>query len=730
MKRFVSTAICAGLAGMAGVSAAQDTPSAALEEIIVTAQKRTENLQDVPIAISAIGADRIEQLNATRLSDLANVAPGLSLDRGSANDTVYIRGVGGGGRNIGFTGRAGVYLDGVYIGQPSALNQPMLDIERVEVLRGPQGTLFGRNTVSGAVNIITAPPSGDFGGDVRVSGGNYDYRGVTAGVNVPLVEDKLLSKLSFSDERRNGFTTNLYSGDDVIGSLDLQSWRLGLRALPTDALTMDLIVDYTQDDSFRSGPESVSNLTGGGTTDPNAPAPFETNTNTPRIKEAVNKGANLNITYEFANEMTLTSISAYRDSSLFIQADNDYSPADFVYTRYSDDFEQISQELRIASPTQQRVRFVAGLFFLQETAETERIAFWGAGAGGLGLGLAPNSNTPSNARIVTDSYAAFGSLDFSITDNWILNAGARYTLEKRDLLFNLDGSTSGLIGIATLDNFRDDDEEDKLTPAVGLTWKISDTANLYAKYSEGFKSGGWNIDFLNRNQVRDLNGDGRVDFAFDTETVKSYEIGAKTELFDRMLRINIAAFQADYRDYQINRFNRFGGITVIQLSNAAEVATTGAELSIEAMPFDQLRLTLDAAYIDGSFENFPGGGAAGADASGNLLPFSPEWSGSVSAQYTQPIAAWSGDLVVFAQYAYRTDTYAGQENLPAQYLESRGLLNARIALRFAERWEVAVFGNNVLEEAYLTNRTSDFFGTRFVERGDPRTYGAEIAFQF
>lgn len=736
MKRFASTTIIAGLAGLAGPIAAQTVApqpaaNAALEEIIVTAQKRTENLQDVPIAISAIGADRIEQLHATRLSDLAAVAPGLSLDRGSANDTVYIRGVGGGGRNIGFGGRAGVYLDGVYIGQPSALNQPMLDIERVEVLRGPQGTLFGRNTVSGAVSIVTRPPADEFGARITASGGNWDYRSASVIADVPIVADKLLTKLSFSDERRDGFTTNLFDGDDVIGSLDLQSWRLGLRALPSDALTIDLIVDYTQDDSFRSGPESVSNLTGGGLTDPNAPEPFETRTNTPRIKETRNEGANLNITYDLPNSMTLTSITAYRESKLFVQADNDYSPVDFLHTEYRDEFEQFSQELRIASPSDRRARFVAGVFYLQETAETNRVAAWGAAAPLLGLGLAPNSSTPSDASIKTDSYAAFGSFDFNLTERWIFNAGARYTSEKRDLLFNLDGSNSGLVGIATLSGFRDDADEDRFTPTAGFTYRISDSTNLYARYSEGFKSGGWNIDFLNRNQVRDLNGDGRVDFAFDTETVKSYEIGAKSEFFERMLRLNIAAFQADYQDYQINRFVRFpGGITVIQLSNAAEVSTRGAELSIEALPFDQLRLTVDAAYIDGEFESFPGGGAAGSDASGNELPFSPEWSGSFSAQYTLPIPAWAGQLVLFGQYAYRTDTYAGQENLPAQELESRGLLNARIALQFAERWEISVWGNNVLDEEYLTNRTSDFLGTRFVERGDPRTYGVEASVQF
>lgn len=732
----LATAI-SSLLGLATAVAAQDQAPATgagireLEEVVVTAQRRPENLQDVPIAISAVSSERIEQLHATRLTDLAGVAPGLVMDRGSANDTVTIRGVGGGGRNIGFGGRAGVYLDGVYIGQSSALNQPMLDIERIEVLRGPQGMLFGRNSVSGAVSIVTRPPGEEFEASLLAAAGNESYHKYSLVANAPLIEDRLLAKIAFADEQRDGFTKNLYSGDRVIGSLDLQSWRLGLRALPSDALTIDLFVDYTQDDSFRSGPESISGLTGGGLTDPNAPKDFETNTNTPRIKEARNKGVNLNVTYDLANGATLTSITAYRESELFVQADNDYSPADFVLTRYDDAFDQFSQELRIASAADQRARFVAGLFYLDEKAETDRRAGWGAASPGLGLGLVANTWTPAAARIDTQSYAVFGSFDFDLTDRWTFNSGLRYTREERDLLFNLDGSTSGLVGIATLDGFRDDESEDHLTPSVGFTFAASDTVNLYLRYAEGFKSGGWNVDFLNNNQVQDLDGNGRVDFAFLTEEVKSYELGAKAEFLDRRLRANVAVFQADYEDYQINRFMQFpGGITVIQLSNATEVDTTGVELSLEVLPVERLLLTLDAAYIDATFDSFPGGGAAGADASGNELPFAPKWSGSVSAQYGIPLGAWDSELVLFGQYTYRDATYAGQENLPTQELEVRRLLNARVSLEIGDRWVVSAFGNNVLDEDYLTNQTRDFFGTRFVERGDPRTYGLEVSVHF
>lgn len=718
----------------AGSASAQTAPaetedSAGLSEIVVTAQKRSENLQDVPIAISAVGGDRVDALHATRLSDLTGVAPNFSVER--ANGAVYIRGVGGGGRNIGFGGRAGVYLDGVYIGQVASLNQTLLDIDRIEVLRGPQGHLFGRNTVSGAVNIVTRAPSNDFGGELSAGIGNSDYRSVGVQLNLPVVEDKIMAKASFGYERRDGFTRNLFNGDRTIGSLDTQSYRFGVRLKPTERLTIDLSADYMRDFSFRGGPEAISGLTGGGAIDPGAPKPFETNTNTPRFKHAKTGGTSANIDYEIGDHV-LTSITAFRDSRLAIQADNDYSSADFIHTLYVDRFSQFSEELRIASPTDGRLRYVAGVFYMDETAKTRRTAFWGVAAGALGLGIPLNSSTPSSARIGTRSIAAFGSIDFDLLDQLTLNLGGRYTHERRKILFNLDGSNSGLVGIATLNNFRDQDTENRFTPSLGVTFKPVETVNIYAKYATGFKSGGWNVDFLNRNQVRDLNGDGRADFAFDTETVKSYEIGLKAEMFDRRLRTNLAAFIADYDNYQINRFYLFpGGITVIQLSNAAKVHTKGVEASIEAAPVRDLKLTFDAAYMDASFKSFPGGGAAGADASGNRLPFSPKWSGSVSAEYGLDLPGMDSRLSLFGQYSYRSRTFSGQENLANQRLENRKLVNARITFaHMGSGLEFSLWGVNLTNDLFTVNRAADFLGTRFVERGEPRTYGIEAKYRF
>ncbi len=701
-----------------------------LEEVVVTAQKRTENLQDVPIAVSAVGAERVEQLHATRLADLTAVAPNFSVEK--ANGTVYIRGVGGGGRNIGFGGRAGVYLDGVYIGQAAALSQSLLDIDHVEVLRGPQGHLFGRNTVSGAANIITRAPAAEFGGEVTLGAGNLEYRSLGLRADLPIVEDKVLAKLSVGLEKRDGYTRNLFDDDRVIGSLDSQSYRGAIRLLPNEKVTVDVSADYMRDKSFRGGPESVSGLTGAGLVDPLAPNAYEVNTNTPRFKHVETGGGAVNVNYEQDDGSAITSITAYRTSRSAVQADNDYTPIDFLHTLYEDEFRQLSQELRIASSDEGRLRYVAGVFLLSEEADTKRVAAWGAAAVGLGLGLAPNSSTPSSAGIRTTSYALFGSLDYDLTERLTVNLGGRYTIEQRKLRYDLDGSNSGLVGIATLKGFKDEDEENRFSPSIGATFKATDDLNLYAKYSTGFKSGGWNVDFLNKNQVKDLNGDGRADFAFDTETVQSYEIGAKAELFERRLRLNAAVFAANYDDYQINRFVQFpGGITVIQLSNAAKVETKGVEVSFEAAPIRNLLLTLDAAYMDAAFDDFKGGGPGGADASGNALPFSPKWSGTASAQYTFDLPSLGSELTLFGQYAYRAETYAGQENQDNQRLGERKLVNARATFtHLGTGLSVSVWGSNITDQDYLTNRTADFLGTKFVERGEPQTYGLEVTARF
>ena len=703
------------------------TTAAAVEEVVVTAQKREQNLQDVPIAITAISQDRLSQLGASRLSDLSNRAPNFLIEKFANAETVFIRGVGGGGRNIGFGGRAGVYIDGVYTGQVGAIDQALADIQRVEILRGPQGTLFGRNSVSGAVNIITREPSSTFTAGIDLKGGNYDERSLSANVSGPIVPDRVLAKLSVFRETRDGYVTNLFDNSTRGGQIDGASVRGALRLLPTDKLTVDIAADYSRDKSQVAPIESISTPTGGGLIDPSAPALFQVNENTPRIRDNKDFGVSVTGLYRLPADLALTSITAFRAVNSYRQADNDYSPLDLLASHYADRFNQFTEELRIASPSTGRLRYVAGVYYLDELALTGRDVTVGKDAVGR-LPAAPGP-VPSSARIRNRSIAAFGNFDFDIAGPLTLNAGARFTHEHRTLLFNLDGSKSGGFGIGVLTNFHDAASEDHVSPTVGLTYKLSPDASLYAKYSNGFKSGGWNVDFLTRAQVVDQPGQTGTPFAFKTETANSYEIGAKTELFERRLRINGAAFLASYSDYQINQF--VGATGIVQLTNAAKVDTSGLELSAEARLTPDLRLTADGAWLRTKFASFPHGGALGADATGNRLPFAPRFSGAVGGEYILPFELAGGRFSLFYQYSYRGFSYASQENiLPGQALPSHGLSSGRVSwLSANRRYEIALYGDNIGDHHYIVNQGKDLLGTNLIAWGEPLTWGVELKAQ-
>ena len=255
---------------------------------------------------------------------------------------------------------------------------------------------------------------------------------------------------------------------------------------------------------------------------------------------------------------------------------------------------------------------------------------------------------------------------------------------------------------------------------------------VYATYAEGFKSGGWNVDFLSRDQLSPLPGSNDAPFAFDTEHVRSYEVGVKSEWLDHRLRVNLAAFAADYRDFQTNQFVALpSGRTVLFLTNAAKVATHGVELSVEARPIDALRLAVDAAWIDAEFDSFPRGGIAGGDATGNELPYSPEFSGALRATYRLPFGFAGGSFGMLAQYSYRSSSFSGQENSPDQAMDSYDLVGARIGWdRDDGSLGIALWGENLGDELYLTNRVRDFVGTQAISFGEPRTYGVEIRASF
>ena len=716
----------ASITAVPAAAAAEDGGQVA--DVVVTARQRPESLSQTPLALRVLSGEGIERLQAVQLADLTDAAPNFSIEPLNGLQTVLIRGAGGGGRNIGFGPRTAVYLDGVYTALPSALDRSLLDAERVEVLRGPQGALFGRNTVSGAVAIVSRAPAPQAAADVRLWTGSRRDVGGFAAADLPMAGGLVLTHLSALRETRDGFTTNLYDGSRGVGSLDLQSYRAAARLQASERLRFDLSGDYALDRSQRDGFEAVSSTFGTGAADPFAPARFQIDENTPRVRRDTQAGAALTTRYDLPENGAWTAITAYRFTGAERRSDNDYSPLDILSTDYHDRFGQFSQELRLASGDAGRLTYVAGVFYLHEAARSDRAAEFGRD---VSLpGVSPGAVVPNRSHIDSSSAAAFANLDYRLAPQWSLSAGLRYNLERRRLVFDQDGRGSGVLRIASLTNFRDRGGENRATPVLSLSYAPAPRLTAYLRYAEGFKSGGWNVDFLNTAQVAPIPGSASAPFAFGPETVRAYEAGLKGGFWGGRAHADLTVFAMAFRGYQVNKLIAYpNGLNVIQLTNASSAHSSGVELSADVQPAKFLRLTLDAATLDAHFGAFPGGGAAGADASGNRLPFSPRLTVSGGIELTAPVRF--GSVVLFVRERSRSAVYAGQENTPDERVPAYQVLDLRLSWRApGERVAVALWARNLADARYLSNRVRDFLGTETVTWGEPRTLGVEVSGRF
>ena len=542
---------------LSSAAMAQQGSAFALEEVLVTAQKRSESMQDVPISVQAFSANAIERLGANTLSDLGTAAPSLEfggLGKGSQQQ-MGMRGVVDFARNVGIDSRMGVYIDGVFQGRSYASDVPLLGLESVEILRGPQGTLFGKNTETGAISLNTKKPSDQFEAQLGAEAGRDSMLKGTAYVNGPLT-DKLLGSFSGSYQEADGYYKNLTLNEDV-GDYDTAAVRGQLRFEANDQLDLTLASDYYKKHSDL--PLAV-----------NAELePYRTVQNFVTTDDSESYGFALTGNYAFANDYTLTSITSYRHAEFDTYADDDYSPIDILAANFDEDADQWSQEIRVATPQNEKYDWVGGLYYFSSDLKTDRKLYAfedfynvviGPPLDAYATQLAGYTAVP--AKVNTDTYAAFFHGNYRFTEKLELTAGIRYTKEEKDVNWNqinvqadpataaaLEAATGapitqapyGLIG-AVNSSYKDDLDEDDWSPTVGLNYFYSDDTMLYAKYSRGYKSGGWNADFMTA---------GLEYFPYDSESVDSYEIGLKSTMFEDSLRLNMAAFHAEYDDYQV-----------------------------------------------------------------------------------------------------------------------------------------------------------------------------------
>lgn len=720
-----------------------------IETITVTSQKRIERLIDVPISVTNVGQEELKQRGIKKLQDIGDTAPNIKMSQGSDfGASISIRGVGASSRNIGFDSRVGVYIDGVYLGQSPAINQGLVDLERVEVLRGPQGTLFGKNTIAGAINLISQEPIDEFEGSININAGSNNLREYNLKLNVPL-GDTTAAKVFLNKSEEDGYMKNTYLNTRP-GGKDNLSGRVNLVSQLTDNLQLSFSSDYsTQDISVYSSKgvtgvfgtsgahpldallESVYGDVLGGT----AYKKYEYYQDNDVFEDITIWGSSLTLDYSMNNDFSLKSITAYRDTSMSTQIDSDHSVADFLRTPYTDIYQQTSQEFQLISPDGEAFKYILGAYLFSLNSTTDRDAMGGPLIAALGI----NPALPVVAidgKVDTTSYALFANGSYDLNEDLVLGFGVRYSSETKEVDWSIDGSNSSVFNMAN-DRVLDERTDTNVSPSLNINYSLTENSQAYARVSTGFKSGGYNLDFVTTDQIG-------LGIEFDKETVTSYELGYKAELMDYRLRLNTALFYAAYEDYQVNQYvDLGGGRTALSITNAAEVITQGLEIELDYQMTDNFKVSGSLGLLDATFDSFPAGGTGGSDASGNELPGAPKVSASLSLQYYQEVEAISSSIMYRVDYSYTSARYTGINNddiyeIPGtsetvEYgkADAFSLVNARISLiTDSGDWEVSLWGRNLTDSDHLIGSGREFFGGILASYAKPRTFGIEAKYNF
>lgn len=728
--------------------AGDGTPNLQIAEVIVTARRRSESLQDVPISVSAFDARRIEELQAENISGLQNAVPNLYLDRGDgANTVVFIRGIGQNDSLAFADAGVGIYVDDVFIARSQAAFLDLFDVDRVEVLRGPQGTLYGRNTIGGAIKFVSAEPPERFGLYAEAGGGNYDFSTLKARLGGPLVEDVLRGKIAVSAINRSGFATNSDGEDD--GDTKSLAWRGTLAFTPTDRLRVSLSVDGKRDrpDTSRS-PVRETSVTGfadpiGAPTSPTtfAPAtdPYRVDVNANRMSDLTAYGVALKAGFELSDAWSIESITSYREMDFDLTLDTDGSPLPILDILVLQDQDQFSQELRATYDAHQGFTLVAGLYYFRD----DDLTFSGVDNASLSVfgfpvtlfGLATSSLADTHQ--ITKSYAAFADASYDLTQRLTVSAGVRYTYEEKEsqrrfenffdpAISMVDNTPPFLSGVGVAGApISGKADFDAVTPKLSVSYRASDDAMFYASAARGFKSGGFD-------------GRGTSDFAFqpfDPETVWGYEVGLKSTWADGRVVANAAVFYNDYQDLQVTSFGAdpVSGTFVSLFTNAAKARTEGAELELAVRASAGLTLNASLGYLDAKYEEFETlVGGVGTDVSDRGMVNAPEWSGSLGVTYEHPISA---SLVgaVHIDGAYRGKTYTEITASEVLAQDDYVMTNAFASLKTDdERWELRGGVQNLTDEKVRVQgfNLSEFPGYQLAFYSARRTWGLHLVYRY
>jgi len=741
-------------------TAAPAAERAALEEIVGTAQKREEAYLDVPVSVNTITGEVLDIAQTDDFQDLAAISPSITYTRsgGMRGDGVLIRGIGTTAFQSGVEPTVSTVVDGVVLGRTGSFLSDLVDIERVEVLRGPQGTLFGKNASAGVVNVITKRPTEEAEAMIRVKGTSDDQQTIEALISGRLT-DTINGRLTVYGKQFEGFVDNQFTGETINGD-DSYGARGKLDIALSDRASLLLIGDYSEQerDCCAFTPRNVGaipqfnpllgvDLAGV----PVGEANNNVLLNTPILSDMNQAGLSAEFTYDF-DSFTFTSITAWRNWKISTEQDVDSMPfGEPTYGRLlitsnggNTEQDQYSQEFQISSTAWSDLTLTAGAFFwVQDLDRYFQRELQICAAPGFDPALPPDTACGFgltqfgffNTSVDTTNAAVFGQADWTFAPDWTATFGLRYTYD--DLEFDFDRPTGPIafpaVPAATFDGGDDDTD---LSGKAALRWQASNQWMFFGSYTRGYKSQGFDIIFgMTPDRAQPV----------DPETSDAFELGAKAELFDNRLRLGVTAFHTTFDDFQGQAFDDTEGAFV--LTSAGSVITRGVELDITALPVPNLFLTGGVAYTDAFYDDFPNGpcwtgqsaaeGCVGGvqDLEDGDVPNSPDLKFTLQGRYDIELGA-PFDAFVSSAYRWQDDVNSAVNQRPSLDIDSYGVWDLTLGLESDDgAWEASIFAKNLLDDEYTNIVIETVFdsvsGTsQFLDRDFRRYLGATVTWRY
>ncbi|MBA3069061.1 MAG: TonB-dependent receptor [Hyphomonas sp.] len=676
-----------------------------LGQVIVTARRREESLKDVPGSVTAISADDIAQFAATEIGDLQSSVPNIVLHEGDAQNTVaYIRGVGQLDSLAFADPGVGIYLDDVYLGRAQGSFLDVFDVERIEVLRGPQGTLYGRNTIGGAIKFVSRAPSETPEFSASATLGNYNQTDLTLGASGPIAGDRLLGKAAVAYLSRDGYADNTITGEDD-GDRNTLAWRGSLLANISDNFRILVAADGSTDNPDTSRTPARETAVFGAF----APStdPFKVEADFNDLSDLSVQGISAKATWDVSDSLSLVSTTAYREMEYDAHLDLDATGSPLFGVFVFEDQNQFSQEIQ-ANYEAGPVSAVGGIYYFDEEDVTE--------SGIFGPDIAFVSNSINDQT--TTAFAIYGDVSYDVSDRLSVSVGVRLTEEEKDfkrIQEFFDAATPLVPQIGTGVRVTDVDTSktfSNTSPRLSVSYDLTDDVTGYASIGRGFKSGGF---------------DGRSNSGFeaqpfDAETLTAYEAGIKGSFADGTIFASAAVFLNDYKDLQVSSFTEQNGAFAAIFTNAAEAQIAGFEVEGSWQATDSLRFDISAGYLDAEYDEFIG--QNGVDVSDTLTPANaPDWTGRIAANYRRSLGR-NTELVINAAAAYRGDVYPTVSSSEILRQGSYTLYDASIGLEFVDgKYALLLAGRNLSDEEYRTQGfdLSDSLGYQLGYYGAPRT---------